>query len=76
MSKFRPEDRFCIGQNCTLYLPQWIDLEMIWCPPGKFIMGSPPDELGHCAKETASWCYVHKTYGERDIGFRLALKYS
>ena len=42
MSKFRPEDRFCIGQNCTLHLPQWIDLEMIWCPPGKFIMGSPP----------------------------------
>ncbi len=32
-------------------LPGGISLEMLWCPPGRFMMGSPCDELGRSEDE-------------------------
>lgn len=32
-------------------LPGGVSLEMIWCPPGRFLMGSPYDELGRSEDE-------------------------
>lgn len=29
-----------------------VDLDMVWCPPGTFMMGSPETEMGHQANET------------------------
>ena len=36
----------------TASLPSGVGLEMVWCPPGTFEMGSPDGELGRDAKET------------------------
>ena len=36
----------------TASLSSGVGLEMVWCPPGTFEMGSPDDELGRDAKET------------------------
>ena len=36
----------------TASLPSDVGLEMVWCPPGTFTMGSPDGELGRDAKET------------------------
>ncbi len=36
----------------TLRLPGGAKMEMVWCPPGSFMMGSPEDEEGHCSDES------------------------
>lgn len=35
----------------TVELPGGAEMEMVWCPPGTFTMGSPEDEEGHGATE-------------------------
>ena len=34
------------GKNFTTPISDTVNLDMIWCPPGTFTMGSPEDELG------------------------------
>ncbi len=46
MESFTASDTFTAGSDCVLHLPEWIELEMIWCNPGTFMMGSPENELG------------------------------
>jgi len=36
----------------TLSLPGGAEMEMVWCPPGAFMMGSPPGEKGRSSDET------------------------
>ena len=40
------------GTTKTLHLPGNIPLEMAWCPPGTFLMGSPMTEAGREKDET------------------------
>lgn len=40
------------GATMTLKLPGGAKMEMVWCPPGSFMMGSPEDENGHWERET------------------------
>lgn len=40
-----------VGSNGRLLLPKGMELEMIWCPPGTFLMGSPLGELGRFERE-------------------------
>jgi formylglycine-generating enzyme required for sulfatase activity len=40
------------GDTHTVDLGGGVNLEMVWCPPGNFIMGSPPDEFGRSDYET------------------------
>lgn len=40
------------GTTMTLRLPGGAKMEMVWCPPGSFMMGSPADEAGHQDSET------------------------
>ncbi len=35
------------GETRTLTLPGGAEMEMVWCPPGTFMMGSPENEEGH-----------------------------
>lgn len=39
------------GEVKTIKLPGGATMEMIWCAPGKFEMGSPPDEAGRFEDE-------------------------
>jgi formylglycine-generating enzyme required for sulfatase activity len=39
------------GTTMTVKLPGGAKMEMVWCPPGSFMMGSPEDEEGHCSDE-------------------------
>ena len=34
------------GDVKTITLPGGVKMEMVWCPPGTFTMGSPLDEKG------------------------------
>ena len=34
------------GENFTTLISSSVNLDMVWCPPGTFMMGSPKDELG------------------------------
>ena len=40
------------GETKTIALPGGATMEMIWCAPGKFEMGSPVDETGRFDNET------------------------
>ena len=40
------------GTTAALRLPGGAKMEMVWCPPGSFMMGSPEDEKGHRDSET------------------------
>ncbi len=40
------------GESKTITLPGGVKMEMIWCAPGKFEMGSPVDETGRFDNET------------------------
>lgn len=35
----------------TVTLPGGEKMEMVWCPPGTFVMGSPESEKGHASRE-------------------------
>jgi formylglycine-generating enzyme required for sulfatase activity len=39
-------DRGAVGSELEIILPGGIPMVFCWCPPGKFLMGSPPDEEG------------------------------
>lgn len=39
------------GDTKTITLPGGVTMEMVWCPPGSFTMGSPASEQGHDADE-------------------------
>ncbi len=39
------------GETRTIVLPGGAKMEMIWCAPGKFKMGSPADEVGRISNE-------------------------
>ncbi|MBP5285336.1 MAG: formylglycine-generating enzyme family protein [Kiritimatiellae bacterium] len=39
------------GETRTVVLPGGATMELVWCPPGKFAMGSPPDEIGRLDDE-------------------------
>jgi formylglycine-generating enzyme required for sulfatase activity len=39
-------DRGELGSELEIILPGGIPMVFCWCPPGKFLMGSPPDEEG------------------------------
>ena len=39
------------SQTTTVTLPGNVPLEMVWCPPGTFMMGSPDSEVGRNADE-------------------------
>ena len=38
--------------NRTVDLNATVAMDMIWCPPGTFMMGSPTDEVGRGSDET------------------------
>lgn len=40
------EDLIKEGENFTTPISDSVNLDMIWCPPGTFMMGSPENELG------------------------------
>ena len=40
------------GDTAVITLPGGATMEMIWCAPGKFTMGSPPSEKGRFEDET------------------------
>jgi formylglycine-generating enzyme required for sulfatase activity len=39
-------DKGEVGSELEIILPGGIPMVFCWCPPGKFLMGSPPDEEG------------------------------
>ena len=45
-SKGGSNQPFVPGESFSTSLPGGVSLDMIWCPPGSFMMGSPEDELG------------------------------
>lgn len=40
------------GDEKVVALPGGVEMTMIWCPPGSFLMGSPKDETGRGKNET------------------------
>ena len=44
------------GKTATITLPGGAKMEMIWCAPGKFKMGSPVGEKGRVSNETLHRC--------------------
>lgn len=40
------------GETKTIMLPGGVPMEMVWCPPGTFMMGSPESERGRDDDET------------------------
>ena len=42
----------CAGKTKTITLPGGATMEMIWCEPGEFTMGSTPEEEGRFSDET------------------------
>lgn len=40
------------GETKTILLPGGAEMEMVWCPPGTFMMGSPESEEGRDEDET------------------------
>ncbi len=40
------------GEEKSIALPGGATMEMVWCPPGRFAMGSPEDEAGRQPGET------------------------
>ncbi len=40
-----------LGDTHEITLPGGVMLNMLWCPPGTFLMGSPTSEAGHCIDE-------------------------
>ena len=40
------------GASTTITLPGGATMELLWCPPGTFQMGSPTTEDGRCENET------------------------
>jgi len=45
-------DKGEVGAELEIVLPGGIPMVFCWCPPGKFLMGSPPDEEG---REPDDW---------------------
>jgi formylglycine-generating enzyme required for sulfatase activity len=41
-----------VGETKTITLPGGATMEMVWCPPGTFTMGSPSGEVGRNSDET------------------------
>jgi len=39
-------------KNFTTAIMGKVNLDMVWCPPGTFMMGSPETEMGHKSNET------------------------
>lgn len=39
------------GETKTIALPGRVTMEMVWCPPGAFMMGSPKDDEERCDDE-------------------------
>lgn len=35
-----------------IMVPGWVPMTFVWCPAGKFMMGSPENEFGHYLNET------------------------
>lgn len=42
------------GETKTIALPGGAAMEMVWCPPGTFMMGSPETEEGRTGRESRS----------------------
>ncbi len=51
-----------IGQNAVVELPDGVPLDLIWIPPGEFVMGSPSTEEGRLDNEGPQ-THVHLTNG-------------
>lgn len=43
------------GEKRIVKLPGGATMAMVWCPPGSFWMGSPPEEEGRQDEETRHW---------------------
>jgi formylglycine-generating enzyme required for sulfatase activity len=50
--KLRAKEERKAGDTKTIKLPGGAEMEMVWCPPGMFLMGSPEDEEGRDNDET------------------------
>jgi len=55
-------DKGEVGAELEIVLPGGIPMVFCWCPPGKFLMGSPPDEEGREADETQHLVELTKGY--------------
>jgi formylglycine-generating enzyme required for sulfatase activity len=40
------------GETKAIALGEGVEMEMVWCPPGTFMMGSPMEEIGRDRDET------------------------
>ena len=49
------------GYN-TIAVNQELDIKMVCCPKGRFLMGAPADELGRRTNETAHWVTITKDF--------------
>jgi formylglycine-generating enzyme required for sulfatase activity len=49
--QLRAADTRRAGEMTTIALPGGAEMEMVWCPPGAFIMGSPENEEGRNPNE-------------------------
>lgn len=50
------------GEKRTVTLPGGVKMEFAWCPPGSFLMGSPPTETGRHESETQHQVDITKGY--------------
>ncbi len=50
------------GKGKTLDLGGGVKMEFVWCPPGEFVMGSPPSETGRFSDETPHWVTLTKGF--------------
>ena len=49
--RLRAHDLHQPGERKTIPLANGVTMEMVWCPPGAFMMGSPETEAGHAGDE-------------------------